>query len=154
MNIISKILFGYHGAGIVFTSDDECLMQLRKHPPVWAFIGGGAKKGESSVDTALREFYEETGVQLNENDLDVKPLHTLGFGRFRWVLYHCHKDYKIDPTHGNKAFKEEYVNYKYFHINSYKKELKAEKHKRTFFFVTHQMRLLKKRLGLRNNKEF
>ena len=63
-DVIGTISNGYRGAGIVFICGDEVLMQLRRHPPVWSFVGGGfdRRKDHDLLDTALREFFEETGV--------------------------------------------------------------------------------------------
>lgn len=148
MNIFSRILQGYHGAGIALTSGDKVLMQLRRHPRVWAFIGGGGKKGESHIETAIREFYEETGIALTADMLDEKPLHVLGFSRFKWVLYHCHVENMPSVTAGSDKFRKEYICYRYVTVSSYRKELSSENHRRTFFFVPYQMKVLNKRLSL------
>ena len=146
-NPISLITFGYRGAGIVLTAGNEVLLQLRRHPRVWAFIGGGMKKGESYVQTALREFYEETGVELSADMLDEKPLHKLGFWHYKWVLYHCHLPEEKKITHAPKDFSKEYIKYRYVDIHSFKAEIRKEKHHHFFFFVKHQMKLLIRRMN-------
>lgn len=150
MRLISRILEGYHGAGIALTSGDMVLMQLRRHPRVWAFIGGGGEKGEAPVDTAVREFFEETGIVITPAMLDEKPLHVLGFGRFKWVLYHCHLDHFPEVVAGSEKFRKEYLGYRYVKVASYREELSCERFRRTFFFVPYQMKVLQKRLSLLN----
>lgn len=151
MSILSRLLLGYHGAGIALTSEGKVLMQLRRHPKVWAFVGGGAKSGESSVDTAIREFYEETGIKLSADMLDNKPLHTLGFGAFKWVLYHCNVESVPESVLGDDEFRKEYIRYRMISVENYRAELAPEKYHHTFFFVPYQMKVLKKRLELRRN---
>ena len=40
-------------------------------PPRWLTPGGGIDPGESVVDAAVRELYEETGLQVSPEDLGV-----------------------------------------------------------------------------------
>ena len=81
---------GYSGAGIIITYKDEVLFQLRKHPLSWAFIGGGYDKAKdnSLLDTAIRELYEESGIKINKEEIDKNPIHSLGFGKYKWILFH------------------------------------------------------------------
>ena len=39
----------------------------KAHPLMWEITGGSVLKGESSLDGALREVYEELGLKLNRN---------------------------------------------------------------------------------------
>lgn len=136
---------GYTGAGIVYVYQDEVLMQLRRHPAVWAFIGGGFDRSKDSdlLDTAVREFYEETGIILQRSDVEEKVLHALGFWKYRWELYVVFADRKIYPENGPESFRNEYYKYKYVPILKYKNALSEEDHKHTFFFVKYQLKLLK-----------
>lgn len=129
---------------------DEVLMQLRRHPAVWAFIGGGFDKSKDCdlLDTAVREFYEETGIVLQRTDAEEKPLHALGFWKYKWVLYVVIAEKRMFPENEPESFRDEYYKYKYVPILGYKDALSEEEHKHTFFFVKYQFKLLKKYLKL------
>ena len=54
-------------AVIVKNKDGLILMQQRKHPyGRWGLPGGLMELGESTIDTARRELYEETGLTAGE----------------------------------------------------------------------------------------
>ena len=80
-------------------------MSIRRHPAVWAFIGGGfdRSKDRDLLDTAVREFYEETGIILQRSDVEEKPLHALGFWKYRWELYVVFTERKIYPENGPES---------------------------------------------------
>ena len=46
------------------------LVQDRRghRPPPWGFFGGGMEAGETSLQTVLRETWEELGVRLSPDD--------------------------------------------------------------------------------------
>lgn len=58
-----KIMLNFAG-GILANDEGKVLMQLRGDKKTWAIPGGTMELGESSVDTAKREFLEETGVEV------------------------------------------------------------------------------------------
>ena len=105
--IVKRIANGYRGAGIVFVCKDDVLMQLRCHPPVWSFVGGGfdSRKDSCLLDTALREFAEETGVVLDREKVIGKPIHSLGFWRFRWNLYLYISDKRISTSDAPRKYR-------------------------------------------------
>jgi 8-oxo-dGTP pyrophosphatase MutT (NUDIX family) len=54
--------------GAMFSEDLTKVAMIRKNRPAWMagklnFIGGHVEDGESFVETQVREFWEETGVQ-------------------------------------------------------------------------------------------
>ncbi|WP_182200839.1 NUDIX hydrolase [Paraliobacillus salinarum] len=51
---------------IVFDTYDRILLHLRSDNQTWGFPGGYMELGESVEDTARREVFEETGLQLGE----------------------------------------------------------------------------------------
>lgn len=140
---------GYSGSGALLTYKNEVLFQLRKHPLSWAFIGGGFDKTKDKdlIDTTIRELYEEAGIIVKRSDLENNVIHKLGFGRYKWLLFHVSLDSKPEIS-GGKEFIDEYIKYKWVNINNYKEELKKGETKKypLFFFTSHQMKLLKRSL--------
>ncbi|MDN3955846.1 NUDIX hydrolase [Sporolactobacillus laevolacticus] len=63
-----KVLMVVSGA-IVFDKENRVLMQRRSDNGQWGFPGGFMELGESIQDTARREVYEETGLQLEKLEL-------------------------------------------------------------------------------------
>ncbi len=60
---------------IIKNSKGDYLIQKRSDnkdtmPGIWAFTGGSALSGESSEEAACRELSEETGIQMNINELN------------------------------------------------------------------------------------
>lgn len=149
MNLLSLFTRGYRGAGVVITYKDEVLLQLRRHPPVWSFIGGGMEKGEDFRACAVRELYEESGIRINESMLDEEPVHVLGFWHYKWVLFHCHLSER-PQIHGLKEFSDEYYCYRFVPVRSYREAVRNEKHHHFYFFVHYQMKKINERLNLTN----
>ena len=58
-----KVIINFAG-GILANQDGKVLLQLRGDKKTWAIPGGAMELGESSLDTAVREFYEETGIEV------------------------------------------------------------------------------------------
>ncbi|MDY5635034.1 MAG: NUDIX hydrolase [Streptococcus orisratti] len=58
-----KVLLTFAG-GILSDDEGRVLLQLRGDKKTWAIPGGSMKLGESTLDTAKREFFEETGIQV------------------------------------------------------------------------------------------
>ncbi|MEW6855327.1 DNA mismatch repair protein MutT [Streptococcus iniae] len=58
-----KVILTFAG-GILENEDGQILLQLRGDKHTWAIPGGAQELGESTLDTCIREFYEETGIQV------------------------------------------------------------------------------------------
>lgn len=58
-----KLLLTFAG-GILSDDEGRVLLQLRGDKKTWAIPGGSMELGESTLDTAKREFFEETGIQV------------------------------------------------------------------------------------------
>jgi 8-oxo-dGTP pyrophosphatase MutT (NUDIX family) len=55
---------------IIFDDDGKVLLQKRsKTEEVWGFPGGMMELGESAEETAVREVYEETGLEVEVTSL-------------------------------------------------------------------------------------
>ncbi|WP_337266467.1 NUDIX hydrolase [Oryzifoliimicrobium ureilyticus] len=63
-----KILGPQAASSAILRRDGQFLLVLRQNPPsqhMYAFPGGRAEPGEIPAETALREFYEETGIKAH-----------------------------------------------------------------------------------------
>ena len=58
-----KVILNFAG-GILANEEEKILLQLRGDKKTWAIPGGAMELGESTLDTAKREFLEETGIQV------------------------------------------------------------------------------------------
>lgn len=60
-------------SGILVNCDDKFLLCKRSpnqsSPNIWSVPGGGVEYGEKPKETAIREFYEETNIDLS-NEVD------------------------------------------------------------------------------------
>ncbi|MFC3927650.1 NUDIX hydrolase [Streptococcus caprae] len=63
-----KILLNFAG-GILADADGNILLQRRSDKGSWAIPGGAMELGESSIEAAVREFAEETGIKVSPKRL-------------------------------------------------------------------------------------
>ena len=54
------------GAAVLIIDKDRLLLQHRKDNQQWGLIGGSMEIGESLEETARREAFEETGLELDK----------------------------------------------------------------------------------------
>lgn len=76
MNYIQDMrqLIGSHilmtvGCGIILEKNNQILLQHRKDNDVWGIPGGVMEPGETFVEAALRETWEETGLAAENLEL-------------------------------------------------------------------------------------
>ena len=70
---------------VVFNSQAEVLV-LRK-PDKWDLPKGHVEPGETFLEGALRECYEETGLHHHEN-LDIHPYHYVSMPSKKWLRFY------------------------------------------------------------------
>lgn len=58
-----KVMLNFAG-GIVFDEEGRILLQKRREQQAWGFPGGALELGESIVEAAQREIFEETGFHV------------------------------------------------------------------------------------------
>lgn len=58
-----KVILTFAG-GILADDEGRMLLQLRGDKKTWSIPGGAMELGESTLDTAKREFFEETGIEV------------------------------------------------------------------------------------------
>ena len=75
------------------------LLTTQRHPDKkcgnqWEFTGGGTLAGETTVQSAVRELFEETGIKAEENEL--KLLTTYAHKNYFQDIFIVKKDVAID----------------------------------------------------------
>lgn len=58
------------GTCILIEYEEKILLEHRGDSDTWALIGGGLKHDEKLVEGAIREAFEETGIQLQEREVE------------------------------------------------------------------------------------
>jgi 8-oxo-dGTP pyrophosphatase MutT (NUDIX family) len=103
----------YRGGGVaVFRSNGgkpEVLLGLRANNPgrgLWTFPGGGAEGTEKLTTAAVREFREETGVQLYGRYITRTGLFQINTFFFEWNTLIIESNQEIDPCKRFKSYKE------------------------------------------------
>ena len=96
------------GVGVVvLNSENKVFVGKRKDNPIdkWQMPQGGVDTGETLLDAAIREIYEETGIQ---NPKFIKPIGS--FGRYRIGLdgnddlSHYKTIHNLTSTHNENNF--------------------------------------------------
>ena len=54
---------------IAVNTDNKYLLLKHKKNDLWGFISGGIEEGETHIQAAVRETKEESGLDLNPNDI-------------------------------------------------------------------------------------
>lgn len=122
-------------AGILLKYKNQCLLCKRNLegslPGVWSVPGGHVEKKEDIYSAAIREFREETGLQiLDEIDL-ISVLKMYGEDRGKFYLYLYEIDYKVTPDLNQAIDGNEHIICKWF----VKKKLPQKIEKQLFFII-------------------
>jgi len=82
---------------IVLDSNDNIVLVRRNDVPVWVLPGGGISPGESPEEAAIRETFEESGlnVSIKEQVAIYSPINSLASTTY---LFSCHIETK-DESH-------------------------------------------------------
>jgi len=87
-------------AGILFTDGDSVLLLKRSNesdnPETWCLPGGGAKKGETKIGTAIRETKEETGLDSIPGRRFEALVNKDGRKTFTTFLYSVQKQFDVE----------------------------------------------------------
>lgn len=59
------------GTCVLIEYDGKLLLEHRTDSDTWAVIGGGLKVGERFVEGVIREAFEETGLELQEEQMEL-----------------------------------------------------------------------------------
>lgn len=92
------------GCGIILEKDGQILLQHRKDNDVWGIPGGVMEPGETFIEAAIRETWEETGLRAEDLSL---------FG-----LYSGHEGY-AEYQNGDQIFSVQII----FHTTKFSGEL-------------------------------
>ncbi|MCR4676520.1 MAG: NUDIX hydrolase [Sphaerochaetaceae bacterium] len=114
--------FPYRGAGIGLIYEDKILMGLRAKKPfknTWCVPGGGREKtlDHSDMDTARREFSEETGLKVDFDSLKSLGVFSLKAPFFSWKTFFFRSDRLYTDF-----VPDEFYELKWFSLDDIKKE--------------------------------
>jgi 8-oxo-dGTP pyrophosphatase MutT (NUDIX family) len=104
---------------IILDADEKVLMIHRTDNDCWGFPGGGVELGESVEDTAIREVFEETGL-----DIDEIKLFEVFSGKEQYYKYpNGDEVYNIDIVYTSRSYSgeantnDESYGFKFFSID-------------------------------------
>ena len=110
----------------IINEDKKILLQKRSmnklaNPGQWGLTGGKVNAGEDTLTTAIRETYEEIGINLNKKEL--KFLCKYNTRKAVFIIYYIKKDINIEDC---KMQTEEVDELRYFSINELEELEKVE----------------------------
>ena len=120
-------------AGILLKYKNQCLLCKRSQngslPGIWSVPGGHLEKGEKIEDGAIREFREETGLQIIDNLDYVATLN--GGSRMKYYLFMYEIPTKVDIDLDEAKDGDEHDECGWFN----KKNLPEKVEKQLFFII-------------------
>lgn len=121
-------------ARVLLTDSDNRVFLLKTHfdpevqlPPRWITPGGGIDPGESPIQAAIRELYEETGLLVSQKELGPQIWKTEGI--WRWgdgINQHSYVDYffqllvddfKVDESNWTDDERRDILEYRWWTVN-------------------------------------
>ncbi len=120
-------------AGILLKYKNHCLLCKRSQkgslPGIWSVPGGHLEKGEKIEEGAIREFREETGLQIIDNLDYVATLNGGSRMKFYLFMYEIPRKIEIDLDEARDGY--EHDECKWFN----KKNLPEKVEKQLFFII-------------------
>lgn len=113
-------------AGVMVKFGDKILLCKRNNqgsfPGMWSIPGGKMEEGESSQESARREFFEETAVSIDDKELKfigLLPRHTRDGKKVKGLMYvyQLDVDSPIEPDFAAAKDGDEHTEWDYFTID-------------------------------------
>lgn len=113
-------------AGVMVKCDNKILLCKRNNmgsfPGMWSIPGGKMEENESSQESAKREFFEETAVDINDRDLTfigLLPRHTRDGKKVKGMMYvyQLNTETPIEPDFDAAIDGEEHTEWGYFSLD-------------------------------------
>jgi len=113
-------------AGVLVKCGDKVLLCKRNNlgsfPGMWSIPGGKMEEGESSQESAKREFVEETAVDISNRNIKfigLLPRHTRDGKKVKGMMYVYQLDTEnpIEPDFAAAKDGEEHTEWKYFTLD-------------------------------------
>ena len=92
------------------------------YPGMWSLPGGHLEKGESTMDCGKREFFEETDIDIDNEDLTfvgMVPRTSRNGLEMRGIMYVylLETDTELEPDFENAMDGDEHTDWNYFTLN-------------------------------------
>ena len=113
-------------AGVMVKCNNKILLCKRNNlgsfPGMWSIPGGKMEENESSQESAKREFFEETAVDITDRNLTfigLLPRHTRDGKKIKGLMYvyQLNTDKPIEPDFAVAKDGEEHTEWAYFSLN-------------------------------------
>jgi 8-oxo-dGTP pyrophosphatase MutT (NUDIX family) len=110
-------------SGIIVQVGDKVLLAKRNNlgsfPGMWSIFGGRVEEGEETKDAAKREFFEETGIDIDNKELEfvgVIPRYTRDGSKTKGMMYvyRLRSEIELKPDLENAIDGEEHTEWGYF----------------------------------------
>lgn len=120
---------------------------LRKDKKIWQGICGGGEEGETILETAKRETYEESKIKNNSNFIKLDTITTIPVtsvtGKFSWgddvflVKEYC---FGVDATGQEIKLSEEHIEFRWLNYEEAKKLLKYDSDKTALWELNERLK--------------